>query len=106
MLSLAGGEAWTITDLPKGASGLAWAPDSKRIAFLSSTTSEDIEKARHNKDSAKSKETRKLEATEDSAGAPTTGAGEGTRIRRPHHAISTARYEVQDKHQDCDQHLE
>jgi dipeptidyl aminopeptidase/acylaminoacyl peptidase len=68
MLSLAGGEAWIITDLPKGASGLAWAPDSKRIAFLSSTTSEDIEKARRNKDSAKSKETRKLESTKDSAG--------------------------------------
>jgi dipeptidyl aminopeptidase/acylaminoacyl peptidase len=68
MLSLAGGEAWIITDLPKGASGLAWAPDSKRIAFLSSTTSEDIEKARRNKDSAKSKETRKLQATKDSAG--------------------------------------
>jgi dipeptidyl aminopeptidase/acylaminoacyl peptidase len=68
MLSLAGGEAWIITDLPKGPSGLAWAPDSKRIAFLSSTTSEDIEKARRNKDSAKSKETRKLEATKDSAG--------------------------------------
>jgi dipeptidyl aminopeptidase/acylaminoacyl peptidase len=68
MLSLAGGEAWIITELPKGASGLAWAPDSKRIAFLSSTTSEDIEKARHNKDSEKSKETRKLDATKDSAG--------------------------------------
>jgi len=68
MLSLAGGEAWIITDLPKGASGLAWAPDSKRIAFLSSTTSEDIEKARRKKDSAKSKETQKLEATKDSAG--------------------------------------
>ena len=68
LLSLAGGEAWIITDLPKGASGLAWAPDSKRIAFLSSTTSEDIEKARHNKDSEKSKETRKPEATKDSAG--------------------------------------
>jgi len=68
MLSLAGGEAWIITDLPKGALGLAWAPDSKRIAFLSSTTSEDIEKARRKKDSAKSKETQKLEATKDSAG--------------------------------------
>jgi len=67
MLSLAGGEAWIITDLPKGASGPVWAPDTKRIAFLSSTTSEDIEKARRNKDSAKGKETRKLEATKDSA---------------------------------------
>jgi dipeptidyl aminopeptidase/acylaminoacyl peptidase len=66
MLSLAGGEAWILTDLPKGAAGLVWSPDSKRIAFLSSTTSEDIEKARK-KDSAKSKETRKAEGTKDSA---------------------------------------
>src|SRR5258708_2800600 len=67
MLSLAGGEALIITDLPKGASGPVWSPDSKRIAFLSSTTLEDVEKARRNKDSAKSKETGKPEATKNSA---------------------------------------
>jgi dipeptidyl aminopeptidase/acylaminoacyl peptidase len=67
LLSLAGGEAGILTDLPKGASGPVWSPDSKRIAFLSSTSLEDIEKGRHNKDSAKSKETRKPEATKDSA---------------------------------------
>jgi len=67
ILSLAGGEAWIITDLPKGASGPVWSPDSKRIAFQSSTTSEDIEKARRTKDSAKSKDTGKPEATKDAA---------------------------------------
>jgi dipeptidyl aminopeptidase/acylaminoacyl peptidase len=66
MLSLGGGEAWIITDLPKGASGPVWSPDSKRIAFLSSTTLEDIEKAQRSKDSAKSKEIRKPEATKNS----------------------------------------
>jgi dipeptidyl aminopeptidase/acylaminoacyl peptidase len=54
MLSLAGGEARILTNLPKGTSRPVWSPDSKRIAFLSSTTLEEIEKAR-NKDSAKSK---------------------------------------------------
>jgi dipeptidyl aminopeptidase/acylaminoacyl peptidase len=44
ILSLAGGEARIVTDLPKGASGEVWSPDSKRIAFLSSTNTEDIEK--------------------------------------------------------------
>jgi dipeptidyl aminopeptidase/acylaminoacyl peptidase len=67
MLSLAGGEAWIITDLPKGASGPVWSPDSKRIAFLSSTTLEDIEKTQRKKDSAKSRETGKPEATTSSA---------------------------------------
>ena len=53
MLSLAGGEAWIISDLPKGAANPVWSPDSKRIAFLSTTTPEDIEKAKHSKNSAK-----------------------------------------------------
>ncbi len=49
MLSLAGGEASMITDLPKGASGPVWSPDGKRIAFESSTTQEDLQKADHKK---------------------------------------------------------
>ncbi len=53
ILSLAGGEARIITDLPKGAAGPVWSPDSKRIAFLSSTTPEDIEKEQHKKNDAK-----------------------------------------------------
>jgi dipeptidyl aminopeptidase/acylaminoacyl peptidase len=44
ILSLAGGEARIITDLPKGAAGAVWSPDGKRIAFSSSTTQEDIDK--------------------------------------------------------------
>src|SRR5207245_6918227 len=44
-LSLAGGEAQQLTDLPKGAGPAAWSPDGKAIAFVSSTTPEDIAKA-------------------------------------------------------------
>ncbi|MBZ5667209.1 MAG: S9 family peptidase [Acidobacteriia bacterium] len=53
ILSLAGGEARIITDLPKGAAGPVWSPDSKRIAFSSSTTQEDIDKEQHKKNDAK-----------------------------------------------------
>jgi len=67
ILSLAGGEARILADLPKSASKPVWSPDSKRIAFLSSTTPEDIEKALRNKDSSKSKEPKAAKAAEDSA---------------------------------------
>jgi dipeptidyl aminopeptidase/acylaminoacyl peptidase len=53
ILSLAGGEAHIVTDLPKGAAGPVWSPDSKRIAYLSTTTQEDIDKEQRKKSDAK-----------------------------------------------------
>jgi dipeptidyl aminopeptidase/acylaminoacyl peptidase len=53
LLSLAGGEARIITDLPKGAANPVWSPDGRRVAFLSTTTLEDIEKAGREKIAAK-----------------------------------------------------
>src|SRR5437588_225679 len=36
LLPMNGGDAWSVTDLPKGASGPHWSPDGKTIAFSSS----------------------------------------------------------------------
>src|SRR2546425_9205640 len=44
LLSLAGGEAQQLTDLPKGASPAAWSPDGKTIAFTSTATADDLAK--------------------------------------------------------------
>ena len=51
MLSLSGGEAWTITDLPRSAGNPVWSPDGKQIAFLCDATPEDLAK-KQKKDAA------------------------------------------------------
>src|ERR1700730_2816533 len=61
------GKLWIITDLPKGAADPVWSPDSKRIAFLSSTTPEDIEKAQRKKNSSKNNETRESKGSKNTA---------------------------------------
>ena len=44
LLSLEGGEARPLTDLPKGAGGPVWSPDGRSIAFSSGTLTKDFEK--------------------------------------------------------------
>ena len=50
LLSMEGGEARPLTDIPKGAGSQAWAPDGKRIAFTSHAIPKDFEKADKDKE--------------------------------------------------------
>ncbi len=77
ILSLAGGEARVITDLPKGAAGPVWSPDSRRIAFLSSTTPEDIAKEQHKKNEAKAGGANTKESASNGGSAVTKAESDG-----------------------------
>src|SRR6266576_6047322 len=67
MLSMNGGDAWTFTDLPKGAGPPRWSPDGRTIAFTSPSNPEDI--AKQQKKKQKEEETKKAAV----AGSPSPG---------------------------------
>src|SRR6266478_5797892 len=64
MLSMAGGDAFSFTTLPKGAGDPRWSPDSRTIAFTSTTNPEDL--AKQEKKRRKEEELKQAVSTETS----------------------------------------
>src|ERR1700686_610046 len=98
-LSLAGGEARMVTDLPKGSASPVWSPDSRHIAFVSSTTPEDIEKEQRKKNDAKADNAKadNAKAREPGSAAPAPKAeSEGDR-ESDIHIITRAVYRDNDE---------
>ncbi len=100
ILPLAGGEARIITDLPKGAAGPVWSPDSRRIAFSSSTTAEDIKKEQRKKNDVRTGGASTLADSKDStatSGSAATKADSDRDHESDIHIITRAVYRSNDE---------
>lgn len=78
LLPMTGGESWRVTDLPRGVGSPVWSPDSKSIAFTSTTSPEDLAKQRREKSKAGEKEEKKEDhegASKSSEDAPSAKSG-------------------------------
>src|SRR5438309_2183203 len=61
LLSMSGGEARRLTDVPRGAGAALWSPNGKTIAFTSETTDEDLAERK----AAKGKDPKEVEVEKE-----------------------------------------
>jgi dipeptidyl aminopeptidase/acylaminoacyl peptidase len=91
MLSMAGGDAFSFTNLPKGAGSPKWSPDGKLLLFASSSNPEDLEKQEKKK--RKEEELKRAVAAEVS---PSPGKDNGKeKARAADEAVKKAETEAE-----------
>lgn len=91
MLPMTGGDAWTFTELPKGASNPVWSPDGRTIAFSSSSNPDDL-----------AKQQRKKQKEEEAKKAGVTGAPASPGAAGPSPAASPAKTGSEDNERESD----
>lgn len=82
VLTLAGGEAWRLTDLPRGVSAPVWSPDGRRLAFTSDANARDLEKQRRERSARRSVRepaTEPPRPAETATGEGASAPGDGSR---------------------------
>ncbi|MEY2564738.1 MAG: hypothetical protein QOH88_2931 [Verrucomicrobiota bacterium] len=92
MLSMAGGDAFSFTALPKGAGDAKWSPDGKTITFTSSSNPEDL--AKQEKKKQKEEELKKAVAAE-AGPSPASSPGKDDKQKSADAAVKQAETEAE-----------
>jgi dipeptidyl aminopeptidase/acylaminoacyl peptidase len=97
ILPMAGGDSFSFTDLPKGASNPAWSPDGKTIAFSSDTNAEDL--AKQEKKKRKEEELKKAVSETPASPSPTNKASEKSAASKKEGDQAVKKAETESEHE-------